>query len=358
MNIAALLRKFLAGLSLMRRQRVRLKDIAARTGFSTNTVSLALRESPRIPEQTRARIQGIASELNYLPNEIAKSLVSRQSKTIGLVLTDILNPTLNRTAQALEIALKARGYSTLFATSNNRLADEIQVINAFRSRQVDGILVYPASHHDIDHLRNLRNSGYPLVLLVADKDAGVDAVCIDGRSGAFKVTSHLISKGHKRIGLVDAGYLLGNMEKQQGYLDALSAHRMKVDDGLMVRPEGTGVKAGFDAAPGLLGAGDRPSAVLCSNDSLALGVQRWAIANGLAVPGDLAIAGFDNTEFGAYAAVPLTSVDYSAETVSNRAVERLIGLIASADHLPAPEVELIEPDLIVRQSTSGPVAGR
>ncbi|WDQ99970.1 LacI family DNA-binding transcriptional regulator [Devosia sp. J2-20] len=108
---------------------VRLKDIADRTGFSTNTVSLALRDSPRIPAETRELIRQAAASLNYLPNFIAKSLVSRETKTIGLVLTDITNPTLTHTAQAIELALAERGYATLFATSNNKLSEEKRCSN-------------------------------------------------------------------------------------------------------------------------------------------------------------------------------------------------------------------------------------
>ena len=142
----------------MARSIVRLKDIADKTGFSTNTVSLALRESPRIPEQTRILIRQAANELNYLPNQIAKSLVSRETKTIGLVLTDITNPVLTRVAQAIEIALAERGYGTLFATSNNTLSEEISAVELFRARQVDGMLIYPTSHRRLDHLRPLRRA--------------------------------------------------------------------------------------------------------------------------------------------------------------------------------------------------------
>lgn len=173
---------------------IRLKDIADKTGFSTNTVSLALRQSPRIPPQTRELIRRAADELNYLPNQIAKSLVSRETKTIGLVLTDITNPTLTHTAQAIEIALAERGYGTLFATSNNTLSEEIRAIEMVRSRQVDGILIYPTGHSQLDHLRSLRRANYPIVLLVADPEAGIDAVCMDERRGAIKAARHLIDK--------------------------------------------------------------------------------------------------------------------------------------------------------------------
>ncbi|OYW97944.1 MAG: hypothetical protein B7Z15_22610 [Rhizobiales bacterium 32-66-8] len=174
----------------MGRPIVRLKDIADQTGFSVNTVSLALRDSARIPAHTRAVIRAAAAALHYLPNQVAKSLVSRETRTIGLVLTDITNPILTRVAQAIELALAKQGYSTLFATSNNDIAAERQVIEMFRSRQVDGMLIYPTSHRELAHISRLRRAGYPVVLLVADPDAGIDAVCIDERRGAYKAVRH------------------------------------------------------------------------------------------------------------------------------------------------------------------------
>ena len=122
----------------MGRAITRLKDIAERTGFSVNTVSLALRDSARIPEETRLIIREAAAALNYAPNHVAKSLVSRETKTVGLVLTDITNPMLTQVAQAIELGLAERGYSTLFATSNNDIAAEKQVIEMFRSRHQGG----------------------------------------------------------------------------------------------------------------------------------------------------------------------------------------------------------------------------
>ncbi|MBV8585894.1 MAG: LacI family DNA-binding transcriptional regulator, partial [Verrucomicrobia bacterium] len=130
----------------MPRTIVRLKDIAEKTGFSTNTVSLALRESSRVPSETRAIIQRAARELNYLPNHVAKSLVSKETKTIGLVVTSIKNPVHTLVAELIERTLAEKGYSTLFATSREDLATEKRVIEMFQSRRVDGILIYPVSH--------------------------------------------------------------------------------------------------------------------------------------------------------------------------------------------------------------------
>ena len=331
----------------------RLKDIADRTGFSVNTVSLALRDSPRIPETTRQRIREAAAALNYLPNQIAKSLVSRETKTIGLILTDITNPTLTGAAQAIELALSERGYGTLFATSNNDIDAEIQALEMFRARQVDGMLIYPSGHRQLDHIRRLRDAGYPVVLLVGDPDAGIDAVCVDERKGAYKAVKHLIDLGHTRIGLLESGKRHGNLEKREGYLSALADAGLAFDPVLSADPAGTSVKRGFEAMGALMGAGGRPTAVFAATDSLAIGALRWALNNGLRVPEDVAIVGFDNIQFAEHAVIPISSINYAIEEVSTLAVERLLGIIAAGDTPPEPRVTQIEPDLIVRQSTLG-----
>jgi LacI family transcriptional regulator len=335
----------------MGRSIVRLKDIADKTGFSTNTVSLALRESPRIPEQTRVLIRQAAAELNYLPNQIAKSLVSRETKTIGLILTDITNPILTRVAQTIELALAERGYGTLFATSNNSLADEVGAVELFRARQVDGMLIYPTTHRKLDHLRPLRRANYPIVLLVGDPDAGIDAVCMDERRGAYKATRHLIDMGHTRIGLFDGLHRHGNPEKRDGYLQALSEAGIAYDPSLEVDPHGHSIERGYWATETMMEAPRRPTAIFGGNDSLALGALRWALKHNLRVPEDLAIVGMDNIQYAEYAAVPLTTVNYAAETVTRMAVDRLMRLIAAGDLLPEPRVTQIDPDLVVRDST-------
>jgi len=337
----------------MGRPTIRLRDIAEKTGFSTNTVSLALRDSPRIPKQTRDLIRAAADELNYLPNQIAKSLVSRETRTIGLVLTDMTNTILTQTAQALEIALAARGYSTLFATSNNTLIEEIRVVEMFRSRQVDGMLIYPSAHNELDHIRRLRRARYPVVLLVGDPDSGLDAVSVDDRNGAYKATRHLIDLGHKRIALLDSASHFGNAEKREGYQRALGEAGLDFDPALVVEPAGHAASLGYAATELVLAANraNPPTALFAATDSLAIGALRWCHEHRIDVPGDLAIIGFDNTEYGEYAAVPLSTIDYAAELISAKAVDRLMQLIDARDHLPEPEVTLIDPALIIRQST-------
>ncbi|KZM49121.1 LacI family DNA-binding transcriptional regulator [Labrenzia sp. OB1] len=330
----------------------RLKDVAELTGFSVNTVSLALRDSPRIPDDTRDRIKAAADQLNYLPNQVAKSLVSRETRAIGLILTDMQNPILTNVAQSVERKLAARGYTTLFATSNNNQEEEVRMIDAFRARRADGMLIFPFRHGDLDHIRRLRNNNYPVVLLVGDLDAGIDAVSMDERAGASKATGHLLATGHRRIALIDGGSALGNPEKMDGYRSAHQAAGIPVCDELLINPAGHSVETGYWAMDLLVKSRHDFSAVFATNDSLALGIIRYCKKHAIKVPEDLSVVGFDNTEFGAFAETALTTVSYDVERITSLAVDRVLDLIAHKTGLPDPRIIQLEPDLLVRESSA------
>ena len=330
----------------------RLEDIAKQTGFSKNTVSLALRESPRIPLATREIIQRAASELNYLPNHVAKSLTNRETKTIGLVLADITNPILTETSKALEKALMALGYGTLFATSNNTLAEEIGAIEMFRARQVDGMLIYPTrGQRDYQHILRLRNGGFPVVMLVPGQNVGIDMVSVDERVGAYKAVRHLIDQGHTVIGTIDGNNPNGNREKFDGYLQALADSKIAFQPSWQIDPVNHTPSAGYWAMDTLM-SGARPTAVFVANDYMALGALRWCQRHNMAVPGDVALIGFDNLEISEFFATPLSSVNYEIELVTSIAVDRLMRLIGARGALPEPRVTMVEPELVIPASTA------
>jgi LacI family transcriptional regulator len=316
-----------------------------------NTVSLALRESSRIPLETRTKIQSAAAELGYFPNHVAKSLVNRETRTIGLVLTDVMNPVLTHTAQAVELSLAERGYGTLFATSNNNYAEELKVVDMFRSRQVDGMLIYPARHKDLDHLLPLRRANFPIVLLIADPSVGIDGVSVNDRNGMYQATRYLIGRGHKHIGFLDASSRNRNFEKLEGFQQALSEAGLSFDPTLVIATDGDDSRSGYFALDALMAGRKKPTAVLGDNDSIALGALHWCHKHNLRVPQDLAIMGFDNIPSTEFAYPPLSTVNYDVEAVSRLAVDRLMRLITAGDHLPEPRVSMIDPELIIRGST-------
>ncbi|EJJ27121.1 LacI family DNA-binding transcriptional regulator [Rhizobium sp. CF142] len=331
--------------------RPRLKDIALLTGFSTNTVSLALRGSSLVTDETRQLIEEAAAKVSYRPNEIAKSLVQRQSRSIGLVLTNITNPILTHTAQAIETMLSQRGYSTLFATSDNKVENEITALDAFQGRRVDGILIFPADHLQLAHIERLKNFHLPTVLLASAPGATLDVVSIKERDGARDATRHLIQLGHTRIGIIDSGHWMGNAQKLQGYLDALAEAGIERDDTLIVKKSGYSPNLGREAMVELMAAEAPPTAVFASNDAFAFGVLDWCRSSDLSVPDDLSVIGFDNVEFSAYAATPLTTVGCDPRELAGLAVERLLYLIEQNGAETAPLTQQIDLEIVVRKST-------
>ncbi|OWJ69098.1 LacI family DNA-binding transcriptional regulator [Inquilinus limosus] len=334
----------------MARVKARLKDIAAKTGYGVNTVSLALRGSTRISAAAREIISKAAEELDYVPNHFAKSLVSLRSNTVGLILHDVTNPILTSAAQMIQLALAERGYSVLFATSNGSFEEEIRAIEMFQTRMVDGILIYPLLHSRLDHLQKLRQRNSPIVLLVGLCETGIDAVGIDEFTGAYDATRHLIDRGHRRIGALipEVGT---PQKKSEGYLAALRAAGMEIDPALIGYAPSHTIESGIEAMDAVMSLADRPTAVFASSDVLALGALRWTRINDLAVPEQVAIAGFDNIDAARFAATPISTIDNNVGELARLAVARLLELIGSEGPLPPPSTTLLHGQLIVREST-------
>jgi LacI family transcriptional regulator len=245
----------------------------------------------------------------------------------------------------------------MLSATENDLAKETEALNVFRSRQVDGMLIYATSHRKLDHIRPLRSAGYPIVLLVDDPSRRLDVVAVDDRRGAEIATAHLVALGHRRIAFLDAGGPLGNFEKVEGYRRALETGGIPFNAGLVLDPKGHSAVEAYRTLAAFLGRSKRrPTALLASTDMFALGALRACRDHGVAVPGDLAVVGFDDIEASDYAPVPLTTVHYGADELSKAAVERLLELVQAPGRLPRPKQVFIEPKLVIRDSCGAKTA--
>jgi len=338
--------------------RSRLIDVARATGFSVNTVSLALRGSPRVAAATRASIEEASERLGYVANRVARSLVEQRTRTIGVVLTDIMNPSLTAVAQQIERDLADRGYSMLLVTTEQSVERERRALQVLRAQQVDGILLFPVNHQELGHLEAARDERRPLVLLAGDRDADADIVVVDNEAGAAGAVRHLLQLGHRRIGLLNGGVRIGNSEKLRGYRAALRAAGIPPDPALEVAPDGFSYADGFAAAAQLFQRAPDATALFASTDQLAIGALAWCTRHGRDVPRDVSVVGFDDTEAARYCHPPLTSVVYESDRVARESVRRLMDLIqgAGADPAPARERTVIPPEISIRAS-SGPVPG-
>lgn len=331
--------------------KTKLKDVAKATGFSENTVSLALRGSPRLPESTRDLILRAAEELNYFPNHIARSLANNATRTIGLVLTDIMNPTLTLAARTIERELTKAGYGMMFAASDTNVESEKRALLRFQSYQVDGILVYPAHHRKFDHIVAVAEAGTPVLLLAELRGSGLDTVAIDDMAGAYKVACHLLGLGHRRIAMLDGGFMSGNDDKRRGIRNAIRQAGLPANTLIVHNTKGTSATQGYRVMPAVMADPNKPTALVASTDALATGALRWCGENGISVPGQMAIAGYDNTEVSEFSVLPLTTVNYAADEISRIGVARILHRLENKEaRLPA-ETQLIEPELIVRATT-------
>ena len=334
---------------------VSIKDIARLAGVSHSTVSRALRNSPLIPQKTAERIQRIAREKGYSASAVARSLVTRKTHTIGVVVTSIADPFNGEVVEGLEETANRNGYSVILATSQADPEREIAVVRSFQERRVDGIVVASSRVGSL-HMNVLGEMNIPIVLLNNQSPgAFVHSVTIDNFDGALQATKHLIGLGHRRVGYIgDRLGLQSDTERLKGYRKALTQAHLPFDKELVVHGDGKTLGA-REAATRLIGPQVpkhlRATAVFCYNDMSALGLMEAAETEGIEIPRDLSIVGFDDLFFATQLRPPLTTVRQPKREIGERAMDQLLALLRGT---PTENRTLIQGELVVRRSTAPP----
>lgn len=330
---------------------VSIKDIARIAGVSHSTVSRALRNSPLIPAHTAERIKRIAKEAGYSASAVARSLVTRRTYAIGVVVTSISDPFNGEVVGGIEEIANSAGFSIILATSQADPEREMTVVRSFQERRVDGILV-ASSRVGALYVPLLSEFGIPIVLLNNQHPGEfVHSVTVDNVDGALRATEHLISLGHTRIAyLGDRLGLQSDTERYRGYAAALANANLQIRPEFVVQGDGK-PQGAKEAAHELLALRERPTAIVCYNDMSALGVLEHASERRLQIPRDLSIAGFDDLFFTPFLQPPLTSVRQPKRELGRRAMELLLALLKGESSEKRLE---IKGELIVRGSTAAP----
>jgi DNA-binding LacI/PurR family transcriptional regulator len=328
-----------------------IKDIARQAGVSHCTVSRALHHSPLIAPKTAARIRAIAASAGYVPNAVARSLVSRSTRTVGVVVTTIADPFIGEVVEGIEGFANEHHYSVILANSHADPELEMKVVDRFNERRVDGILV-TASRVGALHGKRLAGTNVPIVLINNQHPGDfAHSVGIDNLAASRAIVTHLLDLGHRRIAYI--GDRLGyqsDAERVAGYRAALKSRRIGMQAELVVNGDGKSAE-GERAANQLFRLSRPPTAIFCYNDMTALGVLRAADNRGLRVPGDISIAGFDDLFVTSYTSPPLTTVRQPKQEMGRRAMSILVQLLRGEK--PESRVKL-PGELIVRGSTGCP----
>lgn len=330
-----------------------IKDVAAHAGVSVGTVSNVLNRPERVAEETRARVQTAIRALGFVRNEPARQLRAGRSRTIGLLVLDAANPFFADVSRGAEEAAALAGLAVILCNSGQDAAKETSYLNLMAEQRVQGLLLTPVDADPI-RLARLVERGMPVVLL--DRRAEGDSMCsvsVDDVSGGELALTHLLEIGHERVAFVGGPTTIAQVkDRRAGARNALTRAGRDPDSLVCIDTASMTVAAGREAGERLGGlpASRRPTAVFCANDLLALGLLQELIRQGLDVPNDVAIVGYDDIEFAGAAAVPLTSVRQPRHLLGKAAAELLLEETQNPAGHVHRQIEF-EPDLVVRAST-------
>ena len=332
--------------------RVRLRDIAEQLSLSVATVSKVLRGYKDVNPDTRERVLAKVRELNYKPNWAARSLVSRRSYTIGMVVPHLRHTFFQEAYRAIVRDTSPAGYTVLIANSLEDPSIEESEIEQMLARQVDGLIIAsalpPARPGPI---RRLESQGVPFVLIDRRfEKLPANFVGVDDYELGRLATTHLIENGCQRVAHLRGPGVSTAIERLKGYQAALEKHQMKTPPGLVAGGKGDDA-TGYQEMKRLLKSRTPPDGVFCYNDPVAAGAMKAILGEDLRIPEDVALIGAGNMRYCDLFRVPLSTVDQSSVQVGSKAVRLLLRLMESPKNDRPTKQVLIPPRLVVRDSS-------
>lgn len=305
---------------------VTIKDIAKMANVSHTTVSRALNNSPYINEETKAKIKALAKELNYVPNYNAKSLVLLKSYIIGVFFSSISEGTSDTFFHEV-----VKGVNKVMDKNYNiviRGIDNYEYSHPIDNKNVDGIIVVSQSKNDDNFIKTIMEKNIPMVVINRSiNEEGIVNILSNDTKGSYDAVKYLIDNNHKKIGIIQ-----GNMEfesttyRKKGYIMALEDNNIKLNNDYILSGKYT-LESGYDNMKKLLELEDRPTAVFCANDDIAVGAIKAVFESGFSVPEDVSVIGFDNSNFCNYVTPRLTSVKKDSLTMSEIGGNYLLDII-------------------------------
>lgn len=340
---------------------VTLMDIARRAGVSESTVSKALSNAPDISEATKKRITAIAEELHYVPNYRAQALAKSASRSVGVVVPSINRHYFAELVQHMKLRLQQEDYSVILCSTDKRPDLERAYLDKFKSGQVDGaILTYVIHRESMDSVIDLVDSGIPVSFVNAywPKVLGselnkIPFVTFAYQEGGFRSTTYLIDLGHRKIGYIGDHFYreVGLYEgRYEGFRQAMEAKGLAIDH-RYVFADCDSLNHGIEKGHQILELSDRPTAMLCMNDEVAIGLMHTLQNGGVRVPEDMSIIAADNIELSKFVTPALTTLQLPKKELGEKAAELLLDLLAHTNVISSRNPIVFPTELIVRKST-------
>lgn len=332
---------------------VTIREVARHARVSVGTVSNVLAGLATVRPEMRRRVEQAMRELDYHPNQIARSLKTRTTKTLGTIISDITNPFYPQLVRGAEDAALAHGYLLIMLNTDDNAERERQAMSVLRARKVDGVLITVAPDSDISHLRATIESGVHVVALDrVPEGLGIDSVSADSLQGARMCMHHLLARGFRRIGLVTANIRIPTARARlEAYRAALTEAGIEVHEEL-IKCGDNRIDSGYRLSKELLLEAKPPDAVFAANAMMGFGVLKAVRELGLRCPDDVALAVYDDVPFGEVLKPRLTVVAQPAYEMGKLGAELLIRRIEGKETSAEPVELRLAPELIVRESTA------
>lgn len=326
---------------------ITIKDIAVMANVSRTTVSRALNNSGYVSEEARERIDKVIEETGYMPSEQAKSLRTKKTKVIGVILPTIQTETSSKIVSGIDTVLSKDGYQILLANTNLDKEKEIEYLNLLKVRQVDGIILI-ATNTETPLIKKIQELKIPVVI-IGQEIEGITSVSYDDYHASRELTAFLLNKGHRRIafiGVNETDRAVGYLRKK-GFFDEMEANDMPVESDWV--QEGVfDIESGHNAMNRIMtNAVKIPTATFAVTDRLAIGAISYLKNSGLNVPADMAIVSIGASEISQYVDPSLTTIDYHNEKAGREAAKQILSLISSGNSI---EKIILDYRLIIRDS--------
>jgi LacI family transcriptional regulator len=326
-----------------------MKDVAQRVGVSVQTVSAVINDKPGITLETRERVFSAIEQLGYRPFSVARSLRTRQTHTVALIVPDIANPSFSTIASAAERVAHASGYSLMNYNTYDSPEREANYVRTAAERWVDGVL-FVSARDQMSGLESLQKSGIPCVAIdrIPESYTG-PSITLDNQKAGELATGHLIELGHTRLAHISGPQQLRlARERLAGFQH--TSEGMGLPEGTVICSAGWSCEDGFSAFQALLNTGPRPTGVFAASDRLAIGAMYAAHQAGLSIPEDISFVGLDDIEVAAYQNPPLTTVRQSFTQLATLGMQLLLALLNGEE--PENNQLVLKPQLVVRASTT------
>jgi len=328
-----------------------IREVARLAGVSVATVSRTLKSPERVLPETRDRVNAAVEQAGYRPNLMAVQFRSRKTGNLVILVPAIANTFFARVISGAQLAAQAAGYRLLLCNTQGREEIEREFAELAYAHQADGVIQLRACDPFLGQGCSVETP--PMVnACEVVKQASFPTISLDNQAAAKAMTEHLLELGHRRIGLIKGPKSSPlTQDRVAGYEQALRQADISPDPKLICHGDFT-MKAGYDGATTLLGLDPRPSALFCENDEMAIGALKRIKEQGLKVPQDISLVGFDDIPMAAYCDPPLTTISQPAEVFGEKAVQMLIALI---EKQPIADRHVVLPfTLTLRESTAAP----